>query len=289
MIEAGMLGRLRLGDHACVVVEDDDARLRSLTAYIRAGLRDDDRILYFGPAPEALAADLERAGVDAAAAADRGQLRLVTPEESYLASGSFDPEATMAAWRAEATRARADGHHGLRAIGDMSWASRPVPGADRLDWYEANVNRVFADGTAMAICLYDKRRFSGADLQRMTWSHPATVARGTGAAAGPALRALRTVDPPGIRLEGDADLSNRQALHALLSHLAEDTPADGRPLTVDVSGLRFADAAAVRILLETATAETGRLRVVGCSPGLRRLFAFNDADAVAGLTVEPAR
>ncbi|MFC4072552.1 MEDS domain-containing protein [Actinoplanes subglobosus] len=274
MIEAGMLGRLRPGDHACVVVDDDDTRLRSLATYIDAGLRDGDRILYFGPGPQHLADEL---GVHDAV--DRGQLVMATPEDSYLASGRFDPEATMAGWRTEAAQARADGFRGLRAIGDMSWAvAGPVPGADRLAWYEANVNRVFAERQSMAICLYDRRLFSPAELQRVTWAHPAAVDRGTGPDDEPALRFARTGDPPGIRLHGEADLSNRQALRAVLERLTDDVAAD--EITVDVSDLRFADAATVRILLEVAVAGAPRLHVVGCSPGLRRLLVFNGAQAV---------
>lgn len=286
MIGTDALDRLRLGDHACVVVDDDADRLHGLAAYISAGLRDGDRILYFGPGVEPLSAALAGLGVDTGAARTRGQLRMATPEESYLASGCFDAEATMAGWRTESARARADGYRGLRAIGDMSWAARPVPGGERLPWYEAQVNRVFADGDAMAICLYDRRLFPETDLRRICWSHPTTVDTDTDTA--PALRAVRTSDPPGVRLEGEADLSNRHALRAVMEHLVDDTPATDGSLTVDISRLRFADAAAVRILMHTAATEAHRLRVVGCSPAMRRLLAFNGAEAVSGLTVELA-
>jgi anti-anti-sigma regulatory factor len=274
MIEAGMLGRLRPGDHACVVVDDDDMRLRGLATYIDAGLREEDRILYFGPDPQRLADQL-----DVHDAIGRGQIVMVTPEESYLAAGRFDPEATMAGWRTEAARARADGYRGLRAIGDMSWAAaHSVPGADRLGWYEANVNRVFAERGAMAICLYDRRLFSSAEIQRVIWAHPAAVDHATGPDVEPVLRFARTDDPPGIRVQGEADLSNRQALRAVLENVGEDIPAG--VVTVDVSDLRFADAATVRILLEVAVAGAPRLRIAGCSPGLRRLLVFNGAQAV---------
>ncbi|MBG0562488.1 MEDS domain-containing protein [Actinoplanes aureus] len=283
-----MIDRLRLGDHACVVVDDDAIRLRYLATYVAAGLCDNHRVLYFGPGVERLSADLAALGLDTLAARERGQLRMATPEDSYLASGSFDPAVTIAGWRSETESALAAGYRGMRAIGDMSWAARPVPGAELLPWYEAQVNRVFAGGDAMAICLYDRRLFTDTALQRICWSHPATVDHETGTDAEPALRAIRTTHPPGIRLEGDADLSNRHALRAVMEHLVEDTPASVGSLTVDVSRLRFADAAAMRILMRTATTEAHRLRVVGCSPALRRLLTFNGADAVTGLTVEPA-
>ncbi|WP_229074702.1 MEDS domain-containing protein [Actinoplanes sp. DH11] len=281
MIETDALDRLCLGDHACVVIEDDETRRRSLLTFIRGGLRDGQRILYYGPAEPALTAELAPALAD-----DR--LRMATPQESYLAAGRFDPEAMMRGWRDAAAEARADGFRGLRAIGDMSWASRPVPGSERLAWYEANVNRVFAEGDAMAMCLYDRRLFSDVDLRRVTWSHPATLDAGTDPRSVPLLRAIRTTDPPGVILRGEADLSNRHALTAIMENLVADTPSGGEPLVVDISGLTFLDAASVRILTRVAAAEVTRLRVTGCSPAAQRLLAFTGAPAVTNLSVEPA-
>jgi len=155
MIELSAIDRLRLGDHACVVFNDEATRLQSLATFIRAGLRDGHRILYFGGGAEEIEAELAVQGTDARGALTGGQLRMSTPEDSYLASGSFDPQATIEGWRYESEQARDAGYAGLRAVGDMSWASQPVPGAEQLTFYEAQVNRVFADGFAMAICLYD--------------------------------------------------------------------------------------------------------------------------------------
>ena len=90
----------------------------------------------------------------------------------------------------------------------------------------------------------------------------------------PLLRAVRTTDPIGLRLEGEADLSNRHALEAVTNHLIEDAPGT---LTIDVTALRFADLAAVRIMLRMVDGRH-RLRLVGCSRSLRRLFQFQGAD-----------
>jgi anti-anti-sigma regulatory factor len=271
MTAAGSMECLRLGDHACVLIDDDAAKTRALTAYIQAGLRNRHRILYFGEAEPQIAAAVPDA-------LRSGQVRMATAESTYLASGVFDPEATIQGWRDESARALRDGYRGLRAAGDMSWASRPVPGADRLAWYEAHVNRVFADGFAMAVCIYDRRLFTTADLRRVSWAHLATVDGESDPATVPLLRAVRTTDPPGIALHGEADLSNRHALRALLENLVADAPATDGRLTLDVSGMRFIDAAASRILTAVAAAHAPRLRVIGCSPAVQRLLAFNGAN-----------
>src|SRR4051812_42531571 len=212
MAIAGLLDRLELGDHLCLTFDDDAARRTAAAVYVRAGLRADDRILYFGDEPDRVLAGL---GADGTAAVASGQLRLAAPHDSYLASGVFDPLATIDGWRTEAGQARADRYRGLRAMGDMSWAAPPIPGADRPPWYEANVNRVSAEGAAMAVCLYDRRLFDGPALRRISGAHPGTVTPGADPATEPLLRIRRTTDPAGVRLDGEADLSNRAALHAV--------------------------------------------------------------------------
>ncbi|MFC7527374.1 MEDS domain-containing protein [Actinoplanes sp. GCM10030250] len=260
------LDRLRPGDHVCVVVNDEPLRTRSVAAYVRAGLRDQHRVIYHGRGAELLEAELVAQGVDVAAASRRDQLRIAGPGPSCLRGDGFDPEVALCSWRAEADRARAAGHRGLRSIGDMFWT-------DRLPWYEAQVNRLFAEGFAMGVCLYDPSLFTPGQLRQVSRSHPATFSAETAPRTVPLLRAVRTTEPAGIRLEGEADLSNRDALEAVMEHLIADTAV----LTVDVSRLRFADGAAVSVLMRVPSDGKHRLRLVGCSPALRRLFELQGA------------
>ncbi|WP_196412182.1 MEDS domain-containing protein [Actinoplanes aureus] len=267
MAATGLLDRLTPGDHVCLIFDDEPLRTRSVAQYIRAGLRDHHRIVYHGPGSDRVEAELTARGVDVRPAIDRGQLRLggECPRD-----GTFDPEATIESWQEEARRAATAGYRGLRAVGDMSWA---VSHDERLPWYEAEVNRIFAEGYVMGVCLYDRRLFSEARLRRVTRAHPSTVTPETDPRAVPLFRAVRTADPYGIRLEGEADLSNRQAFTAVLEHLTEDRAPT---LTVDVAGLRFADSAAVRILVHVMDGRE-RVRLVGCSRMLRKLLAFHGA------------
>jgi anti-anti-sigma factor len=184
----------------------------------------------------------------------------------------------------EVAGARAAGYRGMRGIGDMSWAHRHTV-IEELSWYETQVNRICVDGYTMGVCLYDRRLFSEPDLRRVTRSHPATITRYTDPSRIPLLRAVRT-GKLGLRLEGEADLSNRQALRAIVEHLAEDNRTVRAQLTLDVSELRFADSAAARILLSPAESGARRLRLVGCSRSLRKLLAFHWSGPAGGLRLE---
>jgi anti-anti-sigma factor len=284
MGEASLLDHLGPGDHACLVFDDELLRVGSVAACIRAGLRQHHRILYCGPGVDRLPAMLTGHGVDITTALSSGQLSLAAPDRAYLSDGIFDPEVSLAAWMKEVAAARAAGYRGMRGIGDMSWAHR-CTGIEQLARYEAEVNRICVDGYTMGVCLYDRRLFSELELRRVTRSHPATISRYTDPSRFPLLRVVRT-GKLGLRLEGEVDLSNRQALRAMVRHLAEDGGTVRTQLTLDVSELRFADSAAARILLSSASGGRHRLRVVGASETLRRLLLFHRAGKGGDLRFE---
>ncbi|WP_051809613.1 MEDS domain-containing protein [Actinoplanes subtropicus] len=276
-----LLDQVTLGDHVCWTVDDDATRLEAIAGFVRAGLGARHRVIYAGDDPGAVLAGLERHGIGTRSAIDQGLLHATTAEASYLTGGVFDPEATLELWRGEIARARSAGCPGIRVVGDMTWASRRVPGAERLPWYEAQVNTFFLDGYVAGVCAYDRRRFDPLDLRRLSWAHPGAAATRVPFEPGSALRARRIRDPYGLRLAGEVDLSNRDALRAVIEHLFDEEPA----ATVDVSELTFADTAASRILVDAAG--HGALRLVGVSAPLRRLLDFHGARRVPRLTVVP--
>lgn len=281
MAGSALLDRVAPGDHVCWIVDDDRVRADTIADFFIAGLRARHRVIYSGDDPGSVLGVLRDRGTDPAEPLRTGSLVADTPDASYLAAGHFDPEAVLAGWHAEADRARRDGYLGLRVVGDMSWALRHIPGSERLDWYEAHVNTVISDGFVAGVCAYDRRLFDPLDLRGYTWAHPGTAATGMPYDPATSLRIRRT--PTGLVLSGEADRSNRAALAAVADQLFEDAAAE-REVIVDVRGLRFADTAVARILVRAA--DRGRVRLIGCSPSLRRLLAFTGAAEAPGLVVD---
>ncbi len=142
---------------------------------------------------------------------------------------------------------------------------------------------MFTAGYVMGICAYDRRRVDPLPLRRLALAHPG--------AAGPllpfdpdtSLRIRRTEQPYGLWLSGEADMSHRLALEALVEEAYRRRDGE-RPVTIDVTALRFADTAAARVLL-LAAASLGRMHVVGCCPVLIRLLHFHGAASIPGLLV----
>jgi hypothetical protein len=126
----------------------------------------------------ALLAGLQAHGVAVAQAVAAGQLRVCTAEEVYLTDGRFDPARAIDVLGTYISEAVGDGYAGLRVVGDMAWVLRDPPGVPHLSWYEAQVNRLFLDGQAMAVCLYNRRLFEASLLRRAACAHPATTPPG---------------------------------------------------------------------------------------------------------------
>jgi anti-anti-sigma factor len=267
-----LLDRLGLGDHICWMVDDEAVRLESLTEGVRTGLREGQRILYCGDDARDVVATMDRRGLRAGEAVASGALRTAPIGSSYLDGGVFDPAAALCFLRREIDDARRAGHEGLRVITDMSWASRPVAGIELLPRYEAEANAIFVEGYALGVCAYDPRIFGPPSLSGLACAHAGTI--GTDAPFNPdlVLRIRRTCQPFGLRLEGEADVMNQLALSAAIDHLLAGLPDGRTTATVDVSGLRFIDTAAARILVQALDHASGQIRIIGRPPAVARLL-----------------
>jgi anti-anti-sigma regulatory factor len=285
MADAALVQRLRPGDHVCWSFADDLERRRIVTAYVNAGLRDRHKVLFLTHAvdPATAIADLAADGVHTAEATRSGHLQVMSAQDTYLANGGFDADAARQMFLDATQLARRQGYTSLRALGDMGWGARDAPGTDQLPGYERQVNRLYADGYAMAVCMYDRRLFGEPKLSELARAHPATVTPCTSRVSIPLLRMVRRC--AGLQLCGEADLSNRDALAAVLTHLVEDAGA-GPVITLDVTDLAFADATVCELIVDTARSAGGHVRTVGARPSLRRLLTLQGAADVPGLLDE---
>ncbi|MEU6271929.1 MEDS domain-containing protein [Streptomyces populi] len=274
------------GDHLCLAFVDDEEQRRVMTTYLRDGLERGERVLYFADqwAPEQVLNWLRAAGTDPDAALNSGQLQVTTANDSYLAGGSFDADVMVATLRQEVADSLAAGYTGFRVSGEMGWALRDVPGAERLGEYERKVNAVFAENRASAICQYDARRFDAAALHAFRHHHPGTV-EAVPLYSSATLRLVPSFHNGrrSLRVVGDVDYHSAETLASAL-RTAEDWPGD---ITVDTSALQFLDLAGIRALVHTAErlAEGRRLHVVDLDPMLCHVIGVVGWDEEPALTV----
>jgi anti-anti-sigma regulatory factor len=124
----------------------------------------------------------------------------------------------------------------------------------------------------LGICLYDRRAFRADLLRQVAEAHPAMTGPGAEADWAPLLRIRRTVDPYGLRLTGEADLSNRRALAAALDAVLDQQPDRATPILIDVAELRFADADTAGLLGRLALQAPAGIHLTGARPAVETVL-----------------
>jgi anti-anti-sigma factor len=270
--------RLAPGDHVCWIFEQDREYLPAMGRFVATGLRERQRVVYFtgSLSPETVAAGLALHTPGVPDAVCSGQLRLDP------AGGRLDPAGLTAAFEHDIDRAIDDGYTGLRVIADMGWASGET---HHLQGYEERANGLFLDGRALAVCLYDRRLFGAAGLHALSCAHPSTAGPYLPDSWVPMLRVRRT-GPASATLSGEADLSNRRALGAVLDLLLAET--DAGPIRLDVSGLTFLDAGAAGLLAGTVAAAPAGVVLAGVTPAVGQVLTMTGVSGLVGLRLGAA-
>jgi PAS domain S-box-containing protein len=168
---------LECGDHFCFLYETDEEHQALLTPFLRQGLERDEKVLYILDAhtAEAILGYLRDDGLEVESYLTSGQLRILTPDETYLQGGIFDPYRMIALLQTEMEHALAEGYRALRTAGEMSWVLRGLPGSERLIELESKLNMFYPGSKCLGICQYDRRRSDSAVLLDVLVTHPNVI------------------------------------------------------------------------------------------------------------------
>jgi len=177
-IELGIPGlSLDVGDHVCCFYRGRSERDRILSSYLGAGLRSGDKCvcvldgidLGTAPAlPDQVLPDVPLGG----------QLDVRVSQDTYLRGGTFSPAAMLTFWDDVVGAAIAGGYLVSRAVGEMTWALRQMPGVEELVEYEAELNYFLPRYPQVILCLYDLDRFDGDVLVDILKTHPKVLVGG---------------------------------------------------------------------------------------------------------------
>ncbi len=179
------------GGHSCVVFGSEAERQSVVAGFLSAGLEGGDKVLYLADAPDTTCEWLRGLGIrtyrglaserSAVDGAGRAAGVLVLPAESvYCPDGRFDPNRMLAELERAACEARHEGYRSLRVTGETGWAvgQARLPGAERLEEYEAMVDAVLHRHQITAMCQYDVAQWTGDSLYRLLSLHRHLVVRG---------------------------------------------------------------------------------------------------------------
>lgn len=129
--------------HVCAFFDTSDEEYRVVTPFIKEGIDRGEKAFHI--VDPKLRADhfrrLAEAGVDTAAAEERGQLEVRNWEEAYLRGGHFDQNAMLELIQEvlEIGKAR---FPLTRLVAHMEWALEDRPGVNDLVEYETRLNYI---------------------------------------------------------------------------------------------------------------------------------------------------
>jgi len=202
-----------------------------------------------------------------------GQLDVRAAADAYLAQGGFEPNAMLTALDDDRRHALADGFTGVHFLADMAWAAGDARALASLCTYERAANDVFADGTATAVCQYDRTRFDATALTACSSAHDLLLSAFDGDETIGDHRATIDIGRHGtIRARGEIDMANADVLERALAAAAQRTDRD---VCFDASQLNFVDVRGLHALLEAARKHT--LTLLAPSPALRMMLSVVDA------------
>jgi hypothetical protein len=165
--------------HVCAFFNSDDDEYRALLPLIREGFERGDRAVHIvNPLRRTdHLLRLAAAGIDAAAAQERGQLEVKSNAETYLRDGRFDQERMLQVFE-ELASSGAKPFPVSRIVCHMDWAVEGGSDIDALVEFESRVNDVWARRDDVVVCVYDLFKFGGATVLDMVRTHPMVIIGG---------------------------------------------------------------------------------------------------------------
>ncbi|MDJ0765793.1 MAG: MEDS domain-containing protein [Myxococcota bacterium] len=168
-----------VGTHMCLIYDNDKEREHVIAKFLQAGLAQEEKVAYFADimTPADVRTWLAEMGVQVPEAESEGFSATIAMD-TYCPDGKFIPQRMLDTLRAFYHQTLDEDYPGGRVSGEMTWALRGIPGAERLMEYEALVNDVLTTHPITAICQYDARRFDGAQILDVLRVHPMMIVHG---------------------------------------------------------------------------------------------------------------
>jgi anti-anti-sigma factor len=275
-------GTLVSGQHLCALYQDQDERQRLTAAVVRGALAAGDRVMYMAPGPQdGPLALLEAGGIETGRPLRGGQLLVHSFREIYGDLATMDLARLVAAFRLALSQSLAAGFPGLRITGEMGGHPGPAGSLDRLMRWERMMSQMLDEVGIAAICQYDQRQLDEPTAAMIAAEH-------TGVAAGgqrpPLALFIASAPPPALRVEGELDLTNADALARVLRARL----AAGPRLRVDLGAVTFADVGSLREIYQIAAGlpAGGQITLANATEPVRRVLDLAGFRARA-VVIEP--
>jgi len=169
--------KLGVHDHLCLLYETREEQFSAVIPFMRIGLERGEKCLYAvdDNTAAAVTSAMKGAGMAVESALASGSLVIVSKQDAYLKQGYFDPDEMIGFLKRATDEAKTAGFSALRITGEMTWMLGGDPGTERLMEYEAKLNYFFPENAALAICQYNRTRFSPSIIKNVIATHPLVI------------------------------------------------------------------------------------------------------------------
>lgn len=169
------------GTHICGLYETEKERDEIIFGYLEQGFNTGDKQIYIHS--EQTEEDFCRnyhACCPACMPSGENSplLDIKNAKDMYYPTGVFDPWYMDTAINGYYAYTQQDGKNNLRAVAEMAWALKTIPGVEYLFAYESRLNYFVKDRTIVSICLYNLQKISGAMMMNALQTHPFTISGG---------------------------------------------------------------------------------------------------------------
>ncbi|MGE5431484.1 MAG: MEDS domain-containing protein, partial [Syntrophomonadaceae bacterium] len=178
---ANAVKHIKVHDHTCSIYENRDEQFAVISPYIKYGLENNEKCLYVADenTVEDVTSLLEKDIPGLKHYLQTGAFTIIDKTKAYLSNGCFSPEYMFEAIKKSIQTAKKEGYKAFRITGEMTWALAGDPGVERLMEYESDVNRIYDELDAVAICQYNMNRFSPEMIRHVLYTHPIIIYKGT--------------------------------------------------------------------------------------------------------------
>ena len=168
------LREIELGDHICMLYDNEKAKLSTTVLFILDGLKRNELVLVLEEDKDEILRVLNEV-IDAKSFIERERLIFHSKEESYLRDGFFDPDKMLETIAELDEKALTEGCKGLRIVGNASWVLT-YPRLQSFLEFEAKLNRFLPLTRCICLCLIDERKFDADTLFKILQAHPKIIA-----------------------------------------------------------------------------------------------------------------
>jgi hypothetical protein len=180
LVSLGIPGvQITPGDHICAFYPSLAERDEILLPYLNEGLAAGDKCICVVDETEPWVVLEKLEGhSDVESCVQSNQLDVQRSEDTYLCGGGFSADVMLDFWDSAIGAAFGSGFTFSRAVGEMTWALRQMPGVEHLVSYEAQLNRFLPRYPQVILCLYALDRFNGEVLVDVLKTHPKVLLGG---------------------------------------------------------------------------------------------------------------